>query len=63
MFREYVDHGEYGLALDEVGVGMFDAGRSPSDDEIARFREIAEMMSANPEEYLALAKERAHYPE
>ena len=63
MFREYIDHGEYGLALDETGIGMFDAGRSPSAEELDRFRVLAALMKLDVEECLDEARERARYPE
>ena len=63
LFHEYVEHGEYGLALDEVGVGMFDGGRSPDSDELTAFRDLAESMHQDPELYIAEAKRRAKYVE
>lgn len=63
--KEYVDVGEYDLALEWAGIGMLDSGRAALPNELALFREIAQAMSIGPGEqewYLAEARRRAALP-
>ena len=59
LIREFIDHNEFGLALEFVGFGMYYVDRVPSDDEVVRFRRIAEAMSQDADSYLLKAREHA----
>jgi len=59
LFQEFIDHGEYGLALEELGIGLYSHGRAPSENELSAFRRIAVAMSQDAEEYLRDARVRA----
>jgi hypothetical protein len=60
--HEYIDADEYGLALEWVGIGMFDNGRSASPSEIALFRKIAAAMSDDSDWHLNQARSGASLP-
>jgi hypothetical protein len=62
-FDEYIDHGEYGLALDSLALGMIEGGRSPNAEELGSARAIAEMMLLDVDEVLDEARSRAQHPD
>ena len=57
--EHYIEHGEYGLALEWVGIGMHDRGRTPSQTEVAKFCELAKAMKLDAQAELSNAVEAA----
>lgn len=58
-FDEYVEHREYGLALDELGVALFQADGSPEIDELYAFRAIAQAMQLDADAVIEEARSRS----